>query len=245
MKLTTFITRAVFCSVAIIGLSLVLWGCGGAGVPVPPVETPSPIVLKFVPYEDIRIDFSTISSAAPAAALAVKAVGAGGDYSAEITFGPNVLQGLFEETLSLVMGPLTAFEIPVSETTITFEATGIKIDFGDFDLNGDGVKEGCSGHTAALPVCARVWTDEGAGYTRYAAWVFEAYPTEGNPGKSRVKFFDTEPDGDFFSFAINFDHRDGENKATEVLFRLIGASKADESVDGTSHMQALRPRQRN
>ncbi len=221
-----------------IGLAFVLVSCGSpAGVPAPPVETPSPIVLKFVPYEDIAIDVSTIGAAAPAPTLAAKTVGAGGEYSDEIAAGPAVTKevgGIF----GMVLTVLSSIEMPVSESTTTFEGTvvnpddatshPVKIDFADFDFNGDGVKEGCSGHTAALPVCVRLWID-GA---RSTAWVFDAYPfpataeSAASPGKSRFRMINYENPGNLFPIGyVNqqefiagaFDYRDPEDVSLEMM----------------------------
>lgn len=219
-------------------------GCGGspAGPPAPPAEIPLPVVLKFVPYEDIRINLSTISAASGTSINVYQAVGAGGEYSEAISFGPTWLSE-FETFFISVTDGLNELEIPLSEETTTFQSAAIigpqgglaKIDFGDFDLDGDGTTEGCSGHTATLPVCARVWLNE----TRYLAWVFYEYAVEGNPGKSNFKIYTSEEEVDLISAAINFDHRDPENKSTEVRALAEGLAAGDDKFDALQHALVL------
>ncbi len=218
-----------------IGLACVLVSCGSpAGVPAPPVEMPSPIVLKFVEPSRLQIDFSTIS-AAPAAAIDVyEAVGSGGTYSSAIALGAANVDAYFQR-LTLLLNGIGSFEIPVSEVTTTFisqvfcgdggfdtEGTPgttpctIKIDFGDFDFNADGVKDGCSGHTAALPICARLWVDD----VRYLAWVFDTYPDDTIPGVGRFKLFEPEEAGGQLVTAFHYDQRDLENRVHEAFARM-------------------------
>ncbi len=236
--------RALFILLALAALPLIFVACGSpAGVPSPPVEMPSPIVLKFVEPSAIHIDFSTISAATAGSVNVYDAVGSGGTYSQAIAEGPALLAETENGIATLLTG-IGALEIPVSATTTTFEGVipacngtascAAKLDFGDFDLDGVGGTEGCSGHTAALPVCARMWLDG----TRFMAWVFDTYPAADNPGKSRFKVFQTSADGDEYVSAISFDHRDPLNKFTELFFRGIFV-EAPNTYTSMRHIEAV------
>ena len=163
-----------------------------AGVPAPPIEVPTPIVLKFVEPQDLAIDFSTIAPAATPAIDVYEAVAAGGRYSDEISLGYTTTYMMNVWIRSVLQG-ISQIEIPIGETITTYAATviflpsagvllagthDVKVDFGDYDWNNDGTPEGCSGNTAPpLPICARVWLDG----VRYLAWVFDAYNYDDDP----------------------------------------------------------------
>ncbi len=237
---------------ALASLPLLYHGCGApAGPPAPPVETPSPVPIKFVEYGDVQINFSTIGTTTGAASIVDKIVGIG-PLTTQITIGPTI-QKSFEDWFVETMNGLSALEIPASDTTTTFEGTitrdpavgaeSVKIDFGDYDLDGDG-PEGCSGHTAALPVCARIWIDAGSGYERYIAWVFDELPSADNPGRSRYKMYFRPIAGVDVSTAIFFNHVDPEDRTTEVFATAtVGEDVAEPGVipgsEGRQHFEAL------
>ncbi len=189
---------------ALTGLPLIFATCGAptiptaespAGPPAPPVELPSPIVLKFVAPEDLTIDLSSISGDEEAYPNIMKAVG---DYiELDITLGPIVANNIYTTYFRPSLYVFTLIEMPVGVDIHTFETTidipasadlgylsllvgphNVKIDFADYDLDSVNGTEGCSGNTAELPVCARVWLDN----QRYLAWVFDTFPYEaGDP----------------------------------------------------------------
>jgi hypothetical protein len=190
------------------------------------------VVLKFVEYPEFAIDISTVTTPAANPSINVTKEVGQGTYTDDILYA-----GFVEEIgtwLADIMEGLGALEIPVGDTVTTFEGTltrnnfftdyqdqtfTAKVDFGDFDLDGDGNTEGCSGHTNTLPICARVWLDG----QRYLAWIFEEYPTATNPGKSRFRIQyefifiqDTQ-----LTVAMEFDQRDPENKYIDGRSGLI------------------------
>lgn len=222
--------RSVLLGVALIGISLLVVSCGAKtsaplAPPAPPVEVPStPIVLQFVEYSDIRIDLSTISTIAEESVNVYAAVGAGGEYSGVIAVHAMYVQAA-EDFFGEITDGLGDLEIPVSEDTTTFESDAtigprngtVKMDFADFDLDGIGGPEGCSGHTAALPICVRMWMND----ERFIAWIFDEYPTGDNPGMSRFRMFFIYDLEDEVSVAISFDHRDPEDKSIDVQLREV------------------------
>ncbi len=239
-------------------------GCGGAGVPAPPVELPTPILIKFVQYEDIRIDFSKIS-AAPTAASLSKYVGVGGEFSDVIAEGP-AQESLHTAALQALLNVIRDIEVPVGNDVTTFALTdydlwakSVKIDFRiDIDIDGDGVLEGCSGHTGALPVCALVWVND----QRFIAAVFDTYPYETgtNPGRGRFKISVTQEQlssvldalvgvmdqetinllrsvrFDTSYYAVHYDHDDMLNRQTEVFRLMDGLDPVD--IFGTTYAQS-------
>ncbi len=189
--------------------AMVLSTCGGnpAGVPAPPVEMPTPIVLKFVDPNALAIDLTTIGTAAAPSIRIEKAVGPG-RYFYDILQGPMTIDRV-NGTLTFANSGINEIEMPVSTTTTTFSATiafssatgvfagthKVDISFSDYDFDNNGATEGCSGHTAALPVCVRLWLDD----QRYIAWIFDEYPFDATDsdapggqatiGKGRFKVF--------------------------------------------------------
>lgn len=215
MKLMRF--RRWFIAAVLLSL-FVLGGCGGAS-PAPPVETPLPITFKFVSGDDLRIDYSAISAATTPSVS--KAVGPGGEYSDAIAEGPE-WEALHAELLQAFTEDISALDIPVGTTITTFESIvegeTVKIDFADFDYDGDGVKEGCSGSTGALPVCARVWINN----KRFLATVFQTFPLVGDPGEGKFRVFaDEEFDptlGISEGFiALTYDYKDPEDLFLEAF----------------------------
>lgn len=145
--------------------TLLLVGCNPNPLdpPAAPPQIPKPTVLQFP--KSILISTTAVedspSSLIKAASLPLLG-----------TFG-----------LDIVLAIVAASEIPVSADTKTFERDDLKFDFADFDLDGDGAKEGCSGSTGSLPVCFRVWRSG----TRLMCGLFSAYPSLPN-NKGAGKF---------------------------------------------------------
>ncbi len=222
-------------------VSILLISCGGnpAGVPAPPVEIPSPIVLKFVEPSQLQINMATVS---PSISVSM-AVGPDGEFTTEIAFGAYVQESVWHYLLSPALSGISAIEVPVDTVTTTFHETvdfgyvgadyllngthDVKIDFADFDFDNNGAMEGCSGHTASLPICARMWIDD----ERYSAWVFATYPVvddpataenEAAPGTGRFKIYIAgnpgEPDG---YGKVNYDFQDPLTLLSEAFIVLL------------------------
>jgi len=213
-------------------------GGNPAAPPAPPAELPAALQYP----SDLSISVTTLESSSPSPSenAPPALVGSGGQFSDEISFGAN-LAGILNQFVNILLQPLPEFEIPVSTKT-TFEIkfpfddpirpTGIpqtidiKIDFSDYDFDGDGLKEGCVGHTAGLPICYRIWFD---GQQRMAG-IFTDFPTAGNPAAGRFRILLHEPAHNEDSaidvyFGVVYDHRDPEHKSTEVFERFESAGE--------------------
>jgi hypothetical protein len=191
-------------------------GCPSpAAPPGPPAEIPSSLRLP-----DPRIDLSEVA-APPTSSLMTALVGSGGSLSDEIAIAPNRI-GDANISFGIIFDSLKDLEIPVGTDVTRFvssavftagpesETLELKLDFADF--NG----EGCSGHTASLPICLRMW----AGGAPFLAAVFDQFPTEGTPGSGRLKIVVNAriPGGDpGVRIAFDYDHSDPLNKRTESL----------------------------
>lgn len=200
------------CAVA----ALALAGCPSpAAPPGPPAEVPSSLRLP-----DPRIDVADIASA-PASSSVSALVGSGGALSDEISIAPNRI-GDTNITFGIIFDSLKEMEIPVGTDVTHFVSSAVftaglesvtlelKLDFADFD------GEGCSGHTAALPVCLRMW----AGGAPFLQAVFDQFPTEETPGSGRLTLLVNErlPGGGTGErFVFEYDHSDPLNKGTESL----------------------------
>jgi hypothetical protein len=164
--------------------------------------------------------------------LGAALVGSGGEFSDEIAIAPNRI-GDSNDLFAAVLNELDALSIPVAEDArfetilpsfFGSDSVGVKIDFGDFDYDGSGGAEGCSGHTAELPICMRLWVDG----ERFLAAVFYDFPTDSNPGAGRFKILLPESSGGDAGvrFAFDYDHSDPLNKRTESLLFTPGSSFA-------------------
>ncbi len=189
-------------------MTIVIAHCGAAGPPAPPVETPSPVVLKFVEPDALKIDLTAVSASATPDIS--KFVDPAGEFADEIVYGYASTEGFYDNVLGAGLAGISKMEIPVDVATTTFEATvdfgrrlgftgdvlegvhDVKIDFADFDWDNDGANEGCSGHTDGLPICARIWVEQDGVFERYAAWILESYPDDTlGPGSGRFKIYFT------------------------------------------------------
>lgn len=188
-----------------------------AAPPAPPAEVPAALVFP----QSVSINVDKVRAGAPGPSLSAL-VGAGGEFSNEISFGPNVVF-LENSILDGILGPLHELEIPVSRDVTNFHKiirvgdrlVALKIDFSDYDFNGNGVEEGCSGDTAALPICYRIWADG----RRVLAGMFEkTFPVPGNTGAGRFVGVPVDTDFDFTHVpAAVYDHRDPLKKTTEMF----------------------------
>lgn len=205
--------KSVFRWLLIAG-AVALTGCPSpAAPPAPPAEIPT-----FLTLPDPRIDVSEIAST-PASPSVSAFVGSGGEFSDEIAIAPNrigdanLLFGSFLTELTIPVGKDSHFETTL-DSAFGSDSVDLKIDFTDFDYDGVGGKEGCSGNTEALPICIRAWL----GGEPFLAAVFTQFPTSSSPGAGRFKSVTLGSGGDAgVRFAFNYDHSDPLNKRTESL----------------------------
>lgn len=207
-----------------------------AAPPTPPAEIPA-----FLRFPDPTIDVSQIASSTPA--LSLKAlVGEGGEFSRAISYGADGV-GFLNAFLDAFLSVLRGDEIPVGEDVTVFETVAtvggasatVQYDFSDFDLDGDGAREGCSGHTASLPICFRIWIQqESAASPLRVAGVFTAFPTDETPGAGRFQL-ETLSTGEENPAAILYDHRDSSNLSTEFFFRRFADDSPEPGVLADTH----------
>ena len=179
-----------------------------AGPPAPLAEVPSAINIP----ESVEIDTPEIAVSVPNAALSfdliqrfkTQVLPIGGEFFDAIVFGFTTNQ-LANAAVEGVLVEISRFDIPTNPVTRTFSApdafTGstIKIDFADFDFDGNGATRGCTGCTcptgcdapcptqAAIEdlkeVCYRIWNDPaGSGeFVPLMAGVMTLLPIRDNP----------------------------------------------------------------
>jgi len=203
-----------------------------AAPPGPPAEIPTSLRIP----KDLGLDLEKVQAALVVASDAgdtgpKSAVVPDGEFSEEVAGSTGTVQ-FFTEALSGLLDPYNQLLIPVGTNIHTFQGVSVvqgagrlefvefKIDFSDFDFDNDGAKEKCSGHTAALPVCMRIYADG----ERQIAGVFTAFPTETNPGAGRLMGLNVThavfpfPKGDFLG--LNYDaHDPSAGKSVEFLVR--------------------------
>lgn len=215
-------------------------GGSPAAPPAPPAELPSALRLP----ESISIDVDTTRSSSGGSALKTSSQSAlvgDGNFSDFIAFSSNLVY-FANQRLDGLLGPLHAITIPVSpsltkmETILLIGSKGYvaRLNFGDFDLNGDGLMEGCSGHTAGLPFCVRVWLDDGTTEYKLLAARFDAFPTETNSGAGSLRGKDLSFSGPGapIQVAANYDHVDPTDKFTDAFFTAMDedTNPADPSI---------------
>ncbi len=204
-------------------LPLLLASCNPATPPTPPAELPSALIFP----RSVAIDVTKVQSASGASSLAAL-VGAGGEFSDIIAAGADTADAV-SDVIDEILAVFDEMEIPVGTEVTTFETDlaetingidtvlNVKIDFGDYDLDGDGQTEGCDGHTASTPICIRLWVDE----RRTLAAIFNAYPTVTNPGAGEIRLGlsanPNEVGGTDLMTTVIFDYLDDEDKSTEFL----------------------------
>jgi len=152
------------------------------------------------------------------------------NFKENMAFSSN-LELFTNARLSALLGPLSKILIPVDpnlhkmDEVVFIGTTGYiaRLDFGDFDLDGVGGTEGCSGNTQGLPICVRVWADDGVHQTRLLAARFDNYPLPENPGSGSLRGVDITFAGvtSFANVAANYNHIDPTNKFTDSFFGLL------------------------
>jgi hypothetical protein len=168
-----------------------------------------------------------------------------GPFSSLILVGAQLATTTFNLDVEIALRPLITLDIPVDPGLTQFQTTvtdgsdpgTFKIDFSDYDFNGDGIKEGCTGCTCPVgcglaacpasipeedlkPVCYRVWfRPQGASdFTQFIAGVFRRLATrddpatpedEENPGAGffRRATFGFSPDTQT-QMGVTYNHRD-------------------------------------
>jgi hypothetical protein len=261
---------------AVLLLTAFLTGCPSpAGPPSPPLEIPTALTFP----QSVEIDVATISSGAePSALTGPKAtVGSGGEFSSAITTGADLVRTIYKVFVEIGLRPVTRLRVPVGTTVRQFEATvtegatpgDFKIDFGDFDLDGDGLAEGCTGCTCPTgcdgaacltsapienlkPVCYRVWFREegGASFRRFMAGVFDrlavaddsATPeNEENPGAGRFRRFGFDFGAIASDFASSYDFLDPDHPLdrSSEVFLKSVVSDAGGTIVTFNHLDAV------
>lgn len=219
---------------------LVIVSCSSstATPPTAPAELPSITSFPFPSSIGIDVDEITTSESSEPVDIPSpiaktesrrRTVGSGGEYSDEIVIGSNMAEEVAEE-LNGILEIFEEVDVPVGTDETNFETTvtddedethAVKMDFAVFDFGGDGTDESCSGHTAALPICFRVWLDN----ERFMAGLFDTYPSDDNPGAGQMRVVDLLDSGTDFeensseggsAIAAVYDLDDAENTSTDL-----------------------------
>jgi hypothetical protein len=225
---------------------LALGGCPSpAAPPGPPAEVPSSLTLP----RDLSLDANELQPTSGSSALKLKMKAF---TSSDIENAIEGAIGIVDESnffLDLTLAPVSQQSIPVDTTVTTFSFTAenegitneVKIDFGRFDLDGDGALESCTGCTCPVgcapdlalcpseapdedlhPICARVWVDG----TRFLAALFDRVPTEDNPQSGALRFLvPTTSDLGGSNFAITYDHSNPLDRTTATNAFLADANE--------------------
>lgn len=215
-------------------------GGNPAAPPAPPSEIPSALRLP----ESVSIDVNTTRTSSSGAVLTTSTQAAlvgDGSLKEFIGFSSNLVY-FANRRLDGLLGPLHAITIPVSSSLkkmdqlilIGSKAYVAHLHFGNFDLDNDGVLEGCRGDTASLPLCIRIWLDDGTTEYRLLAARFDAFPTETNPGAGSLRGKDLSFSGPGapVQVAADFNHVDPEDKFTDSFFTVLDveANPADPAI---------------
>lgn len=207
LKTVRFIVLWIF-SIGVLGGSGLACFTRPSSPPVPSAEIPP--FLVFPATTSI-----SVGQIAPALKLAVPA---GGAFSEEVTSGAvtasdaNVLN-------DTALSPVGGVRVSITASALNYDsaedpnfsgADPIKIDFGDFDLDGDGAVEGCSGCTCPVgcagscptsaaitsfsPICFRIWVNRTGTFERWLAGKVTEPPADSdedgvfeNPGAGRYR----------------------------------------------------------
>jgi hypothetical protein len=168
--------------------------CGGpASAPAPQIELPSPAILKFVGYQSLAVDLTTLQNAgAQANASLSKTYPVGTDLSDIIPLGPIFFSTFEELVFQSALAGLEELTIPTKDATTGTPTTrftalqfsfssasgalsgkqDVKIDFAPFDYDGKGTGLDCSGNALTPPICVRFWL----GGARFLAGIFDTPP---------------------------------------------------------------------
>jgi hypothetical protein len=170
--------RLLFALTAVIAAG----GCPSpsAPPPTPPLEIPTALTFP----QSVGIDVSKIGPPGGSSALTLKGqVTPGGEFSDTISLGSITFTAFNDLLTDTFLKLVNSLEIPIDPKVKTFEGNfnvagvlpqAVKIDFADYDFDGDGSKEGCTGCTCPVgcsadtcpveaatsdlkPVCYRMW----------------------------------------------------------------------------------------
>jgi hypothetical protein len=240
----------LFLLFALAAIPLFQHGCGGksspAAAPGAPIEIPAPAVLKFVNYDGLNIDVTSITtSVLEPNKLLLQTFDKANPTQNVLYFielGPDYWTNFMNMFLKPVLTGIQKFDIPISKDTTTFSTTadlggafagtrGVKIDFTRFDYNGNNKDDDCSGNTAELPICVRFWLsdDKLENYSRFIGGVFKSYPYYvSNPnipdviGEGDFKLLAGCFDGYQSTFAYNYGDKPTDNlKNIEYFFQTL------------------------
>lgn len=214
---------SLFFAAILLGLST----CTVAPVTVPAPLAELPSFLTFP--EDLEINLDKISSSEAASNIRLQ-TGVGADFTFFIQEGPDRVDESNQQ-LNNILAILQDLAIPLSPTILQVtepdsdSSRVLKIDFSDFDYDGNGSNEGCSGCTCPAgcniescpgeaplddiqPVCFRIWVDNfGTGeFIRLMAGFFDQLPVRDDPstgqietnsgsGQFRAQFIDASTEG--------------------------------------------------
>ena len=231
-------------------------GCQStAAPPAAPVEIPGFVTFP----ESLTIDISEIEAKTGSDPTTIGVV-SGGDYSEIILEGADLINSINDFNV-VILSLFEGISVPVSPETTTYERTladnpdrnPLKIDFSDFDLDRDGVDEGCTGCTCPVgcdeecpdeasagelrPVCYRVWSDDDDGVTGnfepLLAGVLGRFPSGDNPGegeyRARISSETESNTGVATTVGVVYDHLDDDDaayKLTDVSLRQILTDQA-------------------
>jgi hypothetical protein len=223
-------------------LACLLLGCGGGGGDAqdPAGNTPDAPDTLVLPQ--------SFSIAASSAALTSGSGSSPSNYSSAISEGAG-LAAESEQLLTFLLSPFQNLKIPVGSATTQHQSTltitngsGTKsvtlaaaVDLSDFDLDGDGNTEGCSGHSAALPICLRIWLDG----ERFLAGRLDAFPGATSPGAGRltIRKTSTMPAGeDGMGVSVIFDHTDPNNISSEMFWGMPSNEMGSEQIVAVRHV---------
>lgn len=207
--------------------------------PTAPAELPSITSFPFPSSIGVDVDEITVSESSGPVDIPSpiaktenrgRTVGSDGEFSDEIVIGSNMAEEVAEE-LNGILEIFEEVDVPVGTDETNFETTvtddedethAVKMDFAVFDFGGDGTDESCSGHTAALPICFRIWLDD----ERFMAGLFDTYPSDDNPGAGQMRIVDLLDSGGINSvensgegesaIATVYNHDDEENTSTDL-----------------------------
>jgi hypothetical protein len=246
----SLIKRAVFL-IALICIPLVHSGCSSQATPTL-LEVPTPISLKFISPDRLKIDFGTIEFSQQKSIIVQKFVG-DGPFGEVVAAGPETVDIVEGTGIDFLKG-IEQLEVDINPNITTFEADfefneasdllsgshNIKILFDPLDFDNDGALEPCSGNTAALPVCAFIWLDN----ERLAAWIIEGYAFDDDPatpenedtiGKGRFKVFREEGTGST-AFTV-FYEQTSESEKTIEHFLTAQITLNEKEMEAESHIK--------
>lgn len=184
-----------------------------AATPNAPAEIPGSF-LTLPSADTVALDVSTITREGGMGAMLKAFVDSGGSLAEGIAACADMAEATGATIIDLLTD-LSELSVPASYArsnftgNLTVDGTvhEIKILFTDFDLDGDGTNEGCSGNTKLLPICYRIWDND----VRYLAGVMESAPTDTSAGEGR---FRSGGASDTSRGGVIYDHPDSETKTT-------------------------------